>query len=82
MARTTSKYGNVYFDARRDSSLASSGDSRIWYGLFLGMMTTSLVVIMPQNLRLINFIIRYGIYEMVYLAFAAARERGMFVPAA
>jgi hypothetical protein len=37
LARTTSKYGNVYLVARRFSSAASTGDNSIRNGLFLGM---------------------------------------------
>ena len=42
LARWTSKYGNVYFAARRFSSCASSRDSLITNGLLLGMREPSL----------------------------------------
>jgi tetrahydromethanopterin S-methyltransferase subunit G len=43
----TLKYGNVYLEARAINSNASSCDNTILYGLILGIITTSLPVIMP-----------------------------------
>jgi hypothetical protein len=41
LARTTSKYGNVYLAARRFSSADSSADNLIRNGLFLGILRPS-----------------------------------------
>jgi hypothetical protein len=54
LARSTSKYGNVYLDARRDNSLASSADSTMLYGLFLGMIDSPLKLSCQETLKKAN----------------------------
>jgi len=75
LARTTSKYGNVYFVARRLSSADSSEDNSIRNGLFLGICNSSSkdCITMPYVTKIIN-ILRDRIYENAYLA-AVAQTR-------
>jgi len=61
LARTTSKYGNVYFPARRRNSLASAVVSLMTNGLFLGIRGPSGTagVTMPYAAEVIKTIRRH-----------------------
>jgi hypothetical protein len=67
LARTTSKYGNVYLAARRVSSAYSFADNSIQNGLFLGICNSSSKGSrkMPYVAELIKHI-RGRIYESAY----------------
>jgi hypothetical protein len=67
LARTTSKYGNVYLAARRFNSADSSADNSILNGLFLGTGDPRQkdLITMPYVDELIN-LIRDRIYEIAY----------------
>jgi hypothetical protein len=67
LARTTSKYGNVYLVARRLSSADSCGDNSMRNGLFLGIRNPQSKdrIKMPYAAELINRI-RERIYETTY----------------
>jgi len=67
LARTTSKYGNVYLVERRFNSADSSTDSLIRNGLFLGMHNPRSKdrITMPYVAKLIK-LIRGLIYETAY----------------
>ena len=49
LARTTWKYGNVYFAARLRSSAVSLGDNTMGYGLSRGILRPSFGHRMPQS---------------------------------
>ena len=79
LARMTSKYGNVYFAARRLNSIASSADRSIWYGLFLGIYTPSSQV--TGKMLYVAVLVNY--YTCVYLRKCLLRkvEKGLRIAA-
>lgn len=58
LARTTSKYGNVYRAARRRSSRCSAADNRIEYGLDRGNVERASNPTIPYVSKLFNYRIR------------------------
>jgi hypothetical protein len=67
LARTTSKYGDVYLAARRRSSCSSAAESTIENGLVRGIVRVASSPTMPYVSELFNSGIRYRTYESEYL---------------
>src|SRR6266511_4463376 len=55
LARTTSRYADVYFRARASSASCVIWSRMILYGLFLGMGSLLSEVTLPYNLRRCNY---------------------------
>jgi hypothetical protein len=67
LARTTSKYGNVYLPPRRRNSRSSSSDRTISYGLRRGKERTPPLLHHAIRERTFQLKIRCRIYEREYL---------------